>query len=186
MERLAGTKMRRLLRTESVDAGLLRNLAVAVAKALVTYVEVVAEPYDDFQFDNMLFDANTSSVVFVDFGLPDHNQRGARDSSPLEISLGNLIGSTVFQTARPKWLLERRQHRQAVELCGAVVGEVVAIANEPVSAERLQVEARLAYRRSAFPGSWSRHAWYGTVGYLLARRIHVLGVRFGPWGHSSS
>jgi hypothetical protein len=99
--------------------------------------------------------------------------RPAPTASPLEVSLGNLIGSTVFQSARPTWVTRRRQHRQAGALCASLVEGVLA--SNPVDVGRLAVAARAAYLRSAAPGAWYRRLWYASMGPLVAHRARVGG-----------
>ncbi len=168
-----------------MDSRLRRRLTVVAARAVVTYVQTIGEPYHDFQFDNVLFDPASDSLIFVDFGLPDHKGPSPPGSTALEISLGNLLGSTVFQSARPRWVLQRRQHREAADLCTAIVDQVMMDVGESISMERMLVEATGAYRRSAFPGRGSRQAWYSTVGYLVGRRLRIGEVAFGPTWRAS-
>jgi hypothetical protein len=157
------------------------------AEGLLRYVAASGEPYRDFQFDNMLYDEGTGTLAFVDLGAPPGRARAGCGpeqaqavASALEISLGNLVGSTIFQSARPRWLLRRRQHRQAVALCAGVVGRAAAARPAEVSPAGLQASATSAYRRSAFGGSWPKRLWYATAGRGVARRVPVLGLTVGP------
>ncbi|MGI8775848.1 MAG: hypothetical protein ACR2LJ_00315 [Acidimicrobiales bacterium] len=186
MELVSGTPLLMLLRAEPLTGPLHDRLADAASRALVAYVDAVGEPYHDFQFDNMLYDAGSRSLVLVDFGLPDHKAVVVDDALPLVTSLGNLIGSTIFQSARPKWLLARRQHRQAVELAATIVHDVVATAGAEIPSEVLRQRAGAAYRRSAFQAGWARTAWYSTAGYMVARRLRVVDLTFSPTRRRSS
>jgi hypothetical protein len=180
MERVSGTPLLVLLRAEPLTGPLHDRLAAAASRALVAYIDAVGEPYHDFQFDNMLYDAGSRSVVLVDFGLPDHGTVAVDDALPVASSLGNLIGSTIFQSARPKWLLARRQHRQAIDLAATIVHRVLAMAAAETSLQALHQRADAAYRRCAFGGGRVRRGWYGTAGYVLARRLRVDGLTFSP------
>lgn len=179
MERVAGRPLLDLLRAGELRASELDRIADAAASALARYVEVIGEPYEDFQFDNMLFDVASATVAFVDLGPPDGTVEPGPAGPPVEVSLGNLVGSTMFQSARPKWLLRRRQHRQAVSLCSAIVGRVTG-ADTATTVAVVAPFAREAYARCAFGGSWTRQAWYGSIGYLVARRPQIADVKFTP------
>jgi hypothetical protein len=179
MPRLPGRPILELLRAAGLRPSERDRIADAAATGLARYVDALGEPYEDFQFDNMLFDSASATLAFVDLGAPDDGTDGRASGPPLEVSLGNLLGSTVFQSARPKWLVHRRQHRQAADLCGAVVRRLAG-AGAGLSVEDIVPFARDAYARSAFGGGWSRRIWYGSIGYLVARRPEIAGVRFTP------
>jgi len=180
MERVPGTPLLVSLRSGALGPQLHDRLATAASRALMAYVDAVGEPYHDFQFDNMLYDAGSRSLVLVDFGAPDHLVVTGDDALPLASSLGNLIGSTIFQSARPKWLLARRQHRQAVDLAATIVRRVFAAGGAEVPTGILRDRADAAYRRCAFRGGWARTAWYETAGYMVARRLRVVDLTFSP------
>jgi hypothetical protein len=180
MERAPGTPLLELLRGRRLPPGLLHDLATVAAAAVTRYVEAVGEPYYDFQFDNMLYDGPSCTLTFVDLGLPDRCPPLPPGADALEATLGNLVGSTMFQSARPKWALSRRRHRRAAALCAAIVQEVAPGDGPALTGDGLQPWTRAAYERSAFKGGRPERLWYGSVGYLLARRPRILGVRFSP------
>jgi hypothetical protein len=179
MERVAGRPLLELLRATHLSPELRERIAEAAATGLARYVDALGEPYEDFQFDNMLFDAPSSTLALLDLGAPDGSSGDRCAGTPLALSLGNLVGSTMFQSARPKWLLRPLQHRQAVALCGAVVTRVAAGPAEVLIADLVPI-GRAAYKRSAFGGGWARRLWYQTVGFIVARRPEILGVTFTP------
>jgi hypothetical protein len=180
MERAPGLPLLEVLRRRRLPDALRIRLAEIAGTAVIRYVAAVGEPYHDFQFDNMLFDGATGTVTFLDLGLPDGSHAVPCDVSPLEVTLGNLVGSTMFQSARPKWALAVRQHRQAATLCAAIVENVARAPGVRVSGEHLQACTRAAYGRSAFKEGRAGRLWYSSVGYALARRPSMLGIRFSP------
>ncbi len=180
MERASGLPLLALLRTRRLDSGLVAGLSALAASGAIRCVEALGEPYDDFQFDNMLLDDASGVLTFVDLGRPDRSSPPPAGASALEVTLGNLVGSTMFQSARPKWLCAVRQHRQAVRLCTAIVARAADHQGEAPSAHGLQACAVAAYERSAFTGGWAARLWYSSVGWAVARRPEVLGVRVRP------
>jgi hypothetical protein len=173
MTRERGVPLLELLRRRTLDPEALAGLGAVAAAALQRWIETFDEPYEDFQFDNMLYDGASGVVAFLDFDLPAELAGSRPAGSPLEVSLGNLIGSTVFQSARPGWVLRRRQHRQAAALSGRVVE--LALASAPVDIERLAGSSRAAYERLAAQGRWYRRLWFASVAPLVARRVRVGG-----------
>jgi hypothetical protein len=170
----------RLLGARRLTPALTRHLAATAAAAVTAYVRAIGEPYYDFQFDNMLYDEASWTVTFLDVGLPDGGGNAAPNATALEVSLGNLVGSTMFQSARPKWILALRQHLQAAELCAAVVADVMELDATAVSPEGLRDAANAAYARSAFKGGRLRVAWYASAGRLLVRRPVILDRTLAP------
>jgi hypothetical protein len=86
----------------------------------------------------------------------------------------------MFQSARPKWVLALRQHRQAAALCTAVVARSAGLGVTPVSPRGLRDAALAAYARSAFEAGPVRWAWYASAGHLLARRPTILDGTLAP------
>jgi hypothetical protein len=179
MERASGIPLPTLLGERPLAAETHHRLVTTVIRALDVYVELLAEPYYDLHFGNMLYDPLSRTLTFLDFGFPEGSV-SAPPVSPHDASLGNLIGSTIFESARPKWLRHQRQHRQSSLLCAAIVESFVDAGHPGVTRTGLWEASRAAYERSAFPGAWSRRVWYGSVGYLLARRITVADIVFSP------
>jgi SAM-dependent methyltransferase len=180
MDYVAGRPALDVLRAGPLSADRLAGIAATAARALTSYIDVSGEAYFDFQFDNMLFDEPSATVAFIDLGRPHGSDEAASETLPLDASLGNLVGSTIFQSARPKWLFRREQHRQAVQLCTAIVERVAGAAPEQVSAVGIRQVAEDTYRRCAFQGNWPKQLWYLTGGYVVARRMQLRGARFGP------
>lgn len=181
MQQVPGTPLLAFLRRTRLTPQRLDAFGAVAAAVVCAYVDETGEPYRDFQFDNMLYDTAADTVGFVDLGAPDGDQDHlVPQVSPLESSLGNLIGSVIFQSARPRWLLRRRQHRQSMAACAAVIGHVVARDGVDVSVHHLRLAADAAFHRCAYRGTTLQRVWYGTGGFLAASRLHLFGSQFGP------
>lgn len=181
MEWAPGVCLLEFLRHHAVDNRTRDRLAATMAAAVRAYVEALGEPYHDFKFDNMLYDAAGGRLTFVDLGLPQDALPPDPRASAYEITMGNFLGSVVFQTARPKYLLNRRQHRSTVMLASAVVAALARDGEAEMRPAHLVGAARAAYLRCTFGrGSVRRSAWYGTVGYALGRRMRLGEATFGP------
>jgi hypothetical protein len=101
-------------------------------------------------------------------------------ASPYEATLGNLTGSTVFQSARPKYVRERTQRRQEKELCTRVLELFFGAPSPKATPAGVAAFAREAYERCALRAALSRRVWYRSVGYVAAVRIRAGGQTFGP------
>jgi hypothetical protein len=100
----------------------------AIAEGLLVYVETFDEPYWDLHFRNMFVAPNARRITLFDFDIPEpealRRERLSRFTA-VEISLGNLVGSTLFNACRLNQLRYGRLHRQSVTLATAVVAEAV-------------------------------------------------------------
>lgn len=179
MERAPGISLPTLLGNHPLQPGTESQLASTIVQAVDCYIELFEEPYYDLHFRNMLYDRSSQTLTFVDYGFPDGSVLPPL-VSPHDVSLGNLIGSTIFESARPKWLLRRRQHRQSSRLCAAIVARFLDARHRQVTLTGLRAASQAAYERSAFPGASSRRVWYASAGYLLAIRVPVGDFVFSP------
>ena len=179
MERLRGEPLVDVLAGSVTDPGWRQALATTMVRALRAYVDAVGEPYPDFQFNNMLWDGPSRVLGLVDVGQPDRGRPLPGGTSPFEAGMANLVASTVFQSARPRWLGRRRQHRQAVALCAETVAIAMA-GPDGLDPGRLRAAARASYVREAYGGGVLASAWYGSVGYVAGRRVTAPGLKFGP------
>ena len=156
------------------------EMARTIAAGLDAYIEAVGEPYYDLKFDNVLYDAATGLLGFIDLGLPSYWRPPRPGLSCHEVSLGVLMASAVFETARPRHVALPRLHRQigdlAVDLVAAVraSGAAVRTPNMVRAAEDAYLDNTL-YR-----GDPVRTAWYATVGFALGRRITLHDGKFAP------
>jgi len=180
MGAVPGRPLLEVLRSRPLSTDHLAELATAAATGVTAYVRDSGEAYFDFQFDNMLYDESSATLGFVDLGVPDDSETVQWPMKPLDISLGNLVGSTLFQSARPRWLSRRRQHRQAVALCYAIVDRAFEASPDAVTAEGVRRAAAATYRRCAFSGGRYKRLWYSTGGYVLSKRMTLMGNTFGP------
>jgi hypothetical protein len=180
MGAVAGRPLLAVLRERRLPRAQLEDVAATAAQVLMAYVGASGSAYYDFQFDNMLYDEVSATVGFVDLGLPERGTTDPAGLTPLEVSLGNLIGSTIFQSARPRWLIQRRQHRQAAQLCRAIVRRTLARTPDSLRMAGIRRAAQDTYRRCALGGPRAKRLWYSSVGYVLATRMRSEGTWFGP------
>lgn len=179
MERVPGIPLLTWLRRHPIGAPMRSRLATTMAHCLEAYVEIFEEPYYDFQMDNMLYDEDSGTLALVDLGIPD-GRASSYGVSPYDASLGNLVASTIFQSARPRWIVHRRQHERACALCADAVMAVARSERPSVTIKGVQDSARAIYDELAFAAPASRRIWYASLGYLVARRISTDGVTFSP------
>ena len=180
MGAVAGRPLLDVLRERRLRRAQLEEAAATAAHVLVAYVAAAGSPYYDFQFDNMLYDEGSATVGFVDLGLPEGGTTDSSGLTPIDVSLGNLIGSTIFQSARPKWLIQRRQRRQAAQLCRSIVRGAGERSADKVRMDGIRRTAQDTYGRCAFGGDRVKRLWYSSVGYVLATRMRIEGTWFGP------
>ena len=160
-------------------AGRPADIGVTIAAALMAYVEAVGEPYHDLKHDNILV-RPSGELAFLDLGLPQDYVPPDPADSPYEASVANLLASLVFESARPKWLLHRRLHRQSALLAEALVA-ALRDSGATVRGDRLFAAAKRAYLRVTFHrGRPSRTAWYATVGWVAGRGVRLPEGRFRP------
>lgn len=150
-------------------------LTRVLSDGLRAYVETFGEPYYDFHFRNMLYDVPRREIAFLDFGVPDHlvSARSEVDRlSPVDVSLGNLYGSSLFEAVRPRNLHRLRQNRSTVLLATSVVETLLDGSRWPAGAippsrAGLRQATAIVYRQSASWGPRSHRLWYR----LFPRRL---------------
>jgi hypothetical protein len=180
MEHAPGTNLLDLLAGMRLDAGARARLAGLMAVAIGAYVRALGEPLPDFKLDNLLYEPAAGGLTFVDLGAPQDAVPAAEGLSDYEVTVGDMLGSVVFQSARPRHVLRRRQHAESVALAVAVIDALRGGGAGPLRDAELHRAGRAAYRRCAFGRSARRSAWYATAGYLLARRVPLGRRRLGP------
>jgi hypothetical protein len=80
--------------------------------------------------------------------------------NPIEVSLGNLVGSTVFEAMRPRSARVPQANRaQSFVLARDVVASFVR-SHDVVTSRGVAAMGRLSYRRSAHRGGLARRFWY--------------------------
>jgi hypothetical protein len=173
MERAAGVRMQSYLARKLLTPELFERVARTLQLALVRYVEAFREPYWDFIFRNMFYDAERDLVTFIDYGIPAIYLPAMgcfASKSPMDVSLGSLVASSIFEAARPTRMARLREHRQARILASVVVRQcLAALPGPPVSADGIGEVAGAAYKLARGGGGRTRRWWYGSCGEALAR-----------------
>lgn len=142
------------------------------------YTRLFGEPYYDFCFNNMLFDEGSGTLTFLDFVVPARPCKDTADT-PLEASLGWLVGCACYTLSRPALL--RRSGAAHVSLMGALLSGFEG----RVSNDRVYACARGAFSQMRDSGGPLRRHYYRTIGTLLAEgclyrlRRKVLSGRMG-------
>jgi hypothetical protein len=154
----------------------INQVASVLASAVQTYVDTFDEPYFDFHLRNMTYEPADGRVWFFDFGVPSTLTPDVvtqlLQRPPLDVSVANLLGSTVFQASRPGTMLQRRRHRQSFLLADAVRAQL------PVAPAEVRQLARVVWDSAATYGDWTARAWYRSIGRLVGLRMQR--AAFGP------
>lgn len=177
MECADGLPMTRHLNDVEIGPDQRQAYGRAIAEGLLVYVETFDEPYWDLHFRNMFVAPNARRITLFDFDIPEPEAlRRERLShfTAVEISLGNLVGSTVFNAARPNQIRYGRLRRQSVLLAQ----QVVDVTMEQCRQRSLQLPtrdavaqvARICFSLSADSGNRVRRCWYASSGRAMARR----------------
>ena len=175
MARVPGVALSDRLAGSLLTDAELGAIAAVLAAGVTCYVRTFAEPYYDFHLRNVVSDAATNTLAFVDFGVPAELE-GALPMldghDPLEVSLGNLVGSTVFEAARPRSVrLPRANRAQSFHLAREVVDSFMG---STVTSSGVAAVARLSYRQSARRGSLPRRLWYLARGDLAGQASRAI------------
>lgn len=150
MERAPGVGLFEFLARQRLPPERRRQLGETIAAAVLTYVVTLGEPHPDLHFDNVLFDAPSGTMTFVDLGAPQGLVPPDPSWSDCEITVGNLLGSVVFQSGRPRYILHRRRNGEAGKLAAQVVRSVASAVGGQLRPPALLGAARAAYVRCAF------------------------------------
>jgi hypothetical protein len=173
MEAARGIPLQDLLNSRQWKHELYDHVATVLAQALVAYVDHFAEPYWDFIFRNMFYAEEERLVTLLDFGIPRLYLPVMAELvqlPPLEVSLGSLVASSVFESARPKHLRRQREHRRAPILAALVLARVQDLRSvDAVRPDVVVHVARTAYRLASGHGGVARRVWYRTCGRAFAR-----------------
>ncbi|HET6731204.1 hypothetical protein [Mycobacterium sp.] len=165
MERAPGEPLLAQLASRLWTDEEIKQLASVFAAAVRTYVETFDEPYFDFHLRNVTYEPAEGRVWFFDFGVPSTFAPDLvarlRQRAPLDVSVANLLGSTLFEATRPRTVLQRRRHRQSLLLADAIMSEL------PVIAAEVDGVARDVWNSAAAQGDWMAMAWYRSFGKLV-------------------
>jgi hypothetical protein len=133
------------------------QIARRMQLGLELYTRTFGEPYYDFCFNNMLFDERSGTLTLLDFVVPAGSE-DAGPATPLEASLGWLVGCTCYKLLRPAYLLSsRRAHL-------ALMQSVVAGFEGRVDAARVRARAGVALAMMGSGGGRLRRTYYRTIG----------------------
>lgn len=163
MEQCPGKPLLHFLKRVGADDPRIPHIAGRIRRGLEIYTQLFSEPYYDFCFNNMLFDESDGTIAFLDFVIP----RGAYDygqATPIEASLGWLVGCTCYELVRPA-ILAFSSNDAYLELMRLVVSEF----NGQVRVELLSARARQASAQMYDGGGKLRRQYYRTVGSLFTR-----------------
>lgn len=139
------------------------EIAGKIHDGLLIYTRLFDEPYYDFCFQNILYDEATAVLTLLDFGIP-FGVDIDRDRSPLEASLGTLIGCAWYDVARPVNLLAPNPNYLEV------IRAILAAFEGGVSKPQVFALARAAFLRLTTAGSILRRSYYKTAGAVVSRR----------------
>ena len=171
MERARGIPMQQDLGATAWESDRYTAVAGVLRGALIRYIETFGEPYWDFILRNMFYERASETVTFLDFAVPSLYLPAIEElkqCAPLEVSLGALLASSIFEASRPKRILRRREHRQAPVLAQAVLRRCLEdSAGLTVEVAGVRRVAHLAYGLASTGGSWFRQAWYGSYGAVV-------------------
>jgi hypothetical protein len=169
MERAPGESLTAHLGRRAWSQDEVDRLADVLAGAVRIYVDALAEAYFDFHLRNMTYEPAAGRVWFFDFGIPSNFPPDLvgrlRELPPLDVSVGNLLGSTVFEASRPRTVLQRRRHRQSFLVAEAVRTRL------PVEPAAVGWVARAAWDAAAADGGPLASAWYRSAGGLVGLRM---------------
>lgn len=99
-----GEQLHHLVETSSVIEDDLDHIAGQIAIAVESYVAEFHEPYYDLAAWNMLYHGPTRTLSLVDFARAGRERLRHPDfqQAPVDVSLGCLIGTTVYHTVRAR------------------------------------------------------------------------------------
>jgi serine/threonine protein kinase len=156
-----GLPLARHLARRRLDAIEVARIAGALALGLRAYVHATGEAYYDFSLQNALIDSAAGEIVLVDFGVPQAQGAQQIHHDPVLASVGNFLGWSLYELARPANLRERLARRQYLQVYGAM-RDALLEAGDLASADLAEVEsiARLTYDNLTTTGPAPRRAWY--------------------------
>lgn len=160
MELCPGEELSEFLLRMDVRDARIAHISGRIQSGLEVYIRLFGEPYYDFCFNNMLFDEDSGTLTFLDFVIP---ARPPVDSpeTPLEASLGWLVGCTCYTLARPAFLFSSG----AAYL--ALTQAVMTAFEGTVDSDRVYARARAVFSQMCDSGGLFRRKYYGAVGALI-------------------
>jgi hypothetical protein len=166
MERKPGIPLSRWLAAGPLPEQVV-HVAPTLAQGLEAYLQAIKEPYWDFCFQNVLFSPSTGAVTFHDLGVPSGSEDVARagGEDAKAISLGVLVGWSVYQAARPSVMLRRAGRRSILHLAGEVCRRAYPEGTPPA----VTAVARVRFGRLTAAGSTRRTVWYRLAWFVAGR-----------------
>ena len=155
-----GTALSDLLWRMDGDDARIAGIASRIQVGLEVYVRLFDEPYYDFCFNNMLFDENSGLVTFLDFVIPARPANGGT-KTPLEASLGWLVGCACYSVARPAYLFSPKAAYMGL------VQAIMARFEGRVRRDSVYAWARCVFSKMRGSGGRLRRSYYRTVGALV-------------------
>lgn len=137
------------------------DIATKIHDGLEIYTCLFEEPYHGFRFQNILYDEATGTVAFLDFGIPEAIDKKIQ-GSPLEASLGNLVGRACYDMVRPSCLFAAK--RGYLDVLTAVLETF----GGRVSHRRVYTLAQAVFIRLTAAGSAVRRNYYKTAGTIIS------------------
>jgi hypothetical protein len=121
----------------------------------------------------MFYDGSDGRVTFLDYGVPEIYGPALAEfarMAPLDVSLGSMVASAVFESTRAKHLARRREHRQSLLLAEAVLRQCERQA-PPGAMSRAGVlsASRTAIGLASSGGGLLRRGWYRSMGPMFGR-----------------
>jgi hypothetical protein len=161
MELCAGQPLSLFLRrVEKLDSQL-PEIVHRIHDGLDNYTCLFKEPYYEFCFQNILYDEATGIVTFLDFGFREGiDEKG--EASPLEASLGNLVGRACYDMVRPSCLFA--PNRGYFDVLKAVLESF----GGRVSSRRVCTLAQGVFTRLTSAGPAMRRSYYKTAGTIIS------------------
>lgn len=167
MELCAGLPLSGYLRCNGLGPEQLDRLACTLARGLRAYVDATGEAYYDFCPQNALYDPLTGRVVLLDFALPRSLREPGAPIAPVPLSVGNFLGWSLYELARPANVRARPECRQYVHLYRALRAALLKDGTlRDGDFACVEAVARSTYRRVSGRGRVLRRAWYRSYGLL--------------------
>jgi hypothetical protein len=138
------------------------EIADRIHRGILVYTSLFKEPYHDCGFHNMLYDETSKVLTLLDFGMPARIDE-TQWSSPIEASLGNLVGCACYELVRPSRL--HLAKRGFLDLLQAVL----ATFEDEACKCRIRAAAQSNLKRLTHAGSAIRRKYYDTIGAAMIR-----------------
>jgi hypothetical protein len=147
------------------------RIARALARGLRAYVRATGEAYYDFSMQNVLVDDETCELVLVDFGMPLAQRSLHGRYPPMRMSVGNFLGWSIYELARPANLPARLARAQFFLVYRAMIDALFEAGDLGLDdLPQVETVARLTYRNLTALGSPLRRGWYRIAGLLWLPR----------------